>query len=693
MHEASASGGADGGRDFPSPSPIPVPLPKRSPQVRDASKYYPISRNAYENPIPLSCPANQFESFEQSLQDSDVISSAVTTPLPNDSVIPDANMINKETVEHLLPISMDHSSASTSSVCVSQHLNSIPSSRSQLPTLINSNVQNFSESPMEIDVDGNNSRKRSLSSLNDKKSNAKAKKPIKDNINLNLNSRDPLADPNNKDNNIILYSNTDCPPFIVHVYSTNEDPSGPMHPLLISRSLSRIAYSDIKEIKKIGRGKVLAEMNSAKSANNLVLNSDLNKENLRAFIPSYRIVRTGIVKDIPLHLDETDLLQFFDSPFKVVEVRRLNRRQKIDGEIKYLPSRTICLKFAGQILPKYIFLCRNRYEVSPYVSRVKICFSCQRIGHISKNCRGKARCLFCGGDKHDPPSTCPKKDSDGVKCINCQGDHLATSFQCPLIERHKRILALAASENIPIVEAKRKILQHHPVPKDIIYDYNNFPLLNSNRTSPHDNCEPTSNFNSASYPQNNRFSYLNALNQPDNASDNVPSHSHSSNSTRNQYKQLPSRPKNQTHSLNYNENGNGNLPRYRKSPQKSPKNKVNGYSNLHNELLYSPNGRLPNSDYCSNNCLTQNSMTSSLNNPATHDSAHTYEQNAQLNSERYHIDSANSNIDISSLNKVFHSLTKNMENMYHMIRLISLPNNVDVSSSSLYSTSHNNSEL
>jgi len=645
----------------------------------------------HDNSIPLTFPATQFECFEQSFQDSGVISSAVTTPLPSDCVISDVNSSNKDSVEHLLPISTDHSTSSTASTCVSQHRNSIPAARSQLPTLINASVQNFSESPMEIDVDETTTRKKSLPSSTDKKSNVKAKKPVKDNINHNSNPRDSLIDPKNKDSNNVLYSSTDCPPYIVHVYSTNEDPSSPMHPLLISRTLSRIAYIDIKEIKRIGRGKVLAEMNSAKSANNLVLNSNLDKENLRAFIPTYRTIRTGIVKDIPLHFDESDLLQFFDSPFKVVEVRRLNRRQKIDGEIKYVPSRTICLKFAGQILPKYIFLCRNRYEVTPYVSKVKICFSCQRIGHISKNCKGKARCLYCGEDKHDPPSSCPKKDCEEFKCINCQGDHLATSFQCPLIDRHKRILALAASENIPIVEAKRKILQNYSAPKEIIYDYNNFPLLKPSRTSSYDNHEPISNSHSAISPQHNRFSFLNALNQSDNLSDNLSSHILSSNTTRKQHKQFLLRPRNQIQIHNFNENEN--MPRSRKSPQKFVKNNINGNFSAHRELLYSPNGRLPNTVYSGNSCFAQHTVNTNSDNSVNYDIVHTNEQNVQTSSEKHKNESESSNIDITSLNNVFLSLTKNMENMYHMIRLICLPNNEDVSSFSLYRSSCNNNEL
>jgi len=50
-----------------------------------------------------------------------------------------------------------------------------------------------------------------------------------------------------------------------------------------------------------------------------------------------------------------------------------------------------------------------------------------------------------------------------------------------MITKHKMILSLAASENIPLVEAKHKILQNTTVPKDMMYDYTNFPLFNLSR--------------------------------------------------------------------------------------------------------------------------------------------------------------------------------------------------------------------
>jgi len=312
----------------------------------------------------------------------------------------------------------------------------------------------------------------------------------------NVSSKSKDSSDNDNSSSKTLYSHADNPPYIVHVYSHSEDPNvGLAHPLLISRVLSQIAYANIKEIKKIGRGKVLAEMKSIKAANELVQDPRLEKEKLVAFISTYRTIRTGIVKDISQHVDESELLQFFESPFKVTEVKRLNRRMKINGEIKYIPSSTICLKFVGQFLPKYVFFCRNRYEVFPYIAKVKLYYSCHRIGHISQNCRGKPRCIFCGRDKHDSSSSCPNKNDNPV-CINCQGSHLTTSHDCPLIIKHKMILSLAATENIPIIEAKRKILQNTAIPKDTIFDFNNFPLLKPSKSIHNNN---NNIYNSRSY--------------------------------------------------------------------------------------------------------------------------------------------------------------------------------------------------
>jgi len=69
--------------------------------------------------------------------------------------------------------------------------------------------------------------------------------------------------------------------------------------------------------------------------------------NLKALIHLY----ADIVRDVPQDFSLDLFKESISSPIKVLEVHRLNRRVKVEGEFKYLPSRTICIKFVVQFLP------------------------------------------------------------------------------------------------------------------------------------------------------------------------------------------------------------------------------------------------------------------------------------------------------------------------------------------------------
>jgi len=75
--------------------------------------------------------------------------------------------------------------------------------------------------------------------------------------------------------------------------------SSSLHPLHISRTLSQIYPRGVLEIRKIGRNKVVAEICTYEAANRLVENKSLADRNLKAFIPLHRILRTGIIRDVP----------------------------------------------------------------------------------------------------------------------------------------------------------------------------------------------------------------------------------------------------------------------------------------------------------------------------------------------------------------------------------------------------------
>jgi len=163
---------------------------------------------------------------------------------------------------------------------------------------------------------------------------------------------------------------------------------------------------------------------------------------------------------------------------------------------------------------------RNSYscvviDVSPFVPRIKICYSCFRVGHISKACKSNPRCIFCGKDPHDKnkeDDLCPERNNL-PNCINCQGGHLATSHDCPVVSKHKMVIALSATENIPFVEARRRIQQGiSSVPADPRYDFVNYPPLNS-RNSQHDSYKSITSNNLSNFTySNNRFAILGSVN-------------------------------------------------------------------------------------------------------------------------------------------------------------------------------------
>jgi len=122
------------------------------------------------------------------------------------------------------------------------------------------------------------------------------------------------------------YNSKDLPPFIAQVQSIQE--SAFSHPLHISRTLSNILPRGILEIRKSGRGKVLVQTNTYEVTNRLVDNKSLSAHNLKAFIPSYRILRCGIVRDIPQDFSADIIKEFISSPIKILDLHRLNHRVK-----------------------------------------------------------------------------------------------------------------------------------------------------------------------------------------------------------------------------------------------------------------------------------------------------------------------------------------------------------------------------
>ncbi|KYN10138.1 hypothetical protein ALC57_17733 [Trachymyrmex cornetzi] len=154
----------------------------------------------------------------------------------------------------------------------------------------------------------------------------------------------------------------------------------------------------------------MVDLKTASAANNLVKCSLLQEHNLKAYIPTYRTLRTGVIRDIPVDLEDETVKRYLISQNKIIEVNRLMRRTTKNGKSEITPSKSLCIKFAGQSLPKYVSLFHTRHAVSTFIPKVRICYNCFRAGHISKSCRSNARCMRCGESPHANSQECSMQD-------------------------------------------------------------------------------------------------------------------------------------------------------------------------------------------------------------------------------------------------------------------------------------------
>ena len=104
-------------------------------------------------------------------------------------------------------------------------------------------------------------------------------------------------------------------------------------------------------------------------------------------------------------------------------------------------------------MPKEVFLGRVRYEVQDYVTETIQCWNCQKLGHISKNCKSQPVCVFCGTKGHRKgDNRCGNKR---VCCANCKESHPSSYRGCIAFLREKEAHRIRAKEKTPLHNARR----------------------------------------------------------------------------------------------------------------------------------------------------------------------------------------------------------------------------------------------
>ena len=127
--------------------------------------------------------------------------------------------------------------------------------------------------------------------------------------------------------------------------------------------------------------------------------------------------------------DEYILQKLIESNSAVKHVERLVNKNK-------QPTKTIKIDFnsaeaKNRVLNHGISIGYFHYKArdfTPAQPQLLQCYKCLKYGHTSSNCTGDEKCNTCSGPHNHKDCSKPKEEA---KCLNCSGDHAASSMLCP----------------------------------------------------------------------------------------------------------------------------------------------------------------------------------------------------------------------------------------------------------------------
>lgn len=280
------------------------------------------------------------------------------------------------------------------------------------------------------------------------------------------------------------YNENSSAPFIIYVFDKNPNKNlGNLHEFTLSRELRPIKQH-IQKIKPLGNNKVMIFCYSYKDANLLVESkiSEIN-ENWGAVIPDSRVQIIGVINNIPIELNDEEIISLIkssDSHTKAFKTERIKKRDPDtdmtdDDQINLIPTLLVKVFFRELVLPKSIVIDCVERKVRHYIPKVRRCYKCLRFGHLKDQCKGKMRCANCLGE-HDAKG-CKEETSP---CVNCGSfHHNSMSLICPQFKKEQQILKIKYEQNLSFPEARNRVIVRERENTEIL----NINLNESRRSS------------------------------------------------------------------------------------------------------------------------------------------------------------------------------------------------------------------
>lgn len=243
------------------------------------------------------------------------------------------------------------------------------------------------------------------------------------NTKKSVSSKTKMADNEVMEKTNELYKYTDKGPYYVISECKNIDE---FH---LCELLMKFKAKDIIDVNKITKDKVRIHTKTFTAANTIIKLSTFSAfDKYKFYVPNNFVFTDGIVRDIPLYYDETQLKDMIDCKVPIVNITRLtfwNHTLKIAQ-----PSNSIKITFRSSTIPDNVSIMWLLRKVDLFVPKPLFCQQCLSYGHFKKYCptdKDLFLCRVCAKPIHNEDIVCKKT------CKHCktENNHLTADRNCP----------------------------------------------------------------------------------------------------------------------------------------------------------------------------------------------------------------------------------------------------------------------
>lgn len=208
----------------------------------------------------------------------------------------------------------------------------------------------------------------------------------------------------------------------------------------------KFKIKDIINVNKITKDKVRVHTKTFTAANSIIKLGAFNVfDRYKFFVPNNFVFTDGIVRDIPLYYDETQLKDMIDCKVPIVNITRLtfwNRTLKIAQ-----PSNSIKITFRSSTIPDHVSIMWLLRRVDLFVPKPLFFQQCLSYGHFQKYCpkdKDLFLCRVCAKPIHNEEIVCKKT------CRHCKTDnnHLTADRNCPAFKYQSDIKKIMTEKKL-----------------------------------------------------------------------------------------------------------------------------------------------------------------------------------------------------------------------------------------------------